>query len=310
MRIIRGIIKETLFIAILTLFVISLPFFLGRFAIKDISVLFVGFHASEEVREAWNENHGLKGPIGYQYINYLRTVINGDLGQSYLHKTEVLEIISKRWKPTFALTFFALFISILLSPLLTALFIFLKRRKPKWHKWFHVIIAVGFTPLPVVVFLARKLFEEKLGISVVAPGELTPQSLILGSFCLAILPILLITYLMINAVEDELTSPRLQMAKSCGMGRFEYLYYLGWRSISEKTIGVLRPMSLYCLSFSFFSEYALRIEGLGALVVDASLNADLPLLSASMLFPLIMLIVISRFLKICELWIDPRGEKE
>jgi ABC-type dipeptide/oligopeptide/nickel transport system permease component len=310
MKTIRGLLKEIFFIFLLSLFVISLPFFLGRFAVKDLSVLFVGFHASEEVREVWNENHGLKGPIGSQYINYLRTVISGDLGQSYLYKTEVLKIISKRWKPTFALTFLALFISILWSLLLTVLFLIIKRKKPRWQNWLQILIAVGYTPLPVVVFLIRKLFEEKLSISVVASGELTLKSLVVGSACLAILPMVLITHLMLSAVGEELVSPRIQMAKSCGLGWLEYLFYLGWRPIIAKIIGVLRPMSLYCLSFSFFSEYAFRIEGLGALIVDASLNADLPLLSASMLFPLIMLIIISRVLKICELWLDPRGEKE
>ena len=48
-----------------------------------------GEYPSQEAIEAFREQHGLNDPIPVQYLNWMADVLQGDLGRSYYHGTEV-----------------------------------------------------------------------------------------------------------------------------------------------------------------------------------------------------------------------------
>ena len=295
-------IRESIFVLLLIWFVISLPFFLGKSAVKDMAVLFIGFNANEKVKQAWNESHGFTGPYYVQYFNYIKLILRGELGESFIFRSKVLDVIRNHWKPTYILSGLAISIGLVVSPLIALLLNYTRKKSRKLFFIIKMIVSIGFIPLPIIAFFVRCLTLEYLGLDM----NESHWQLIVGSIAIALLPIALLVYLIDYSIERELQSPRMMLVRAIGISTITYMSRFGWRQIVTKIIGTLRPIILYCLSFSFFVEYALRIRGLGFLIVEASLNADLPLLSGCMLLPLITLIVLSRFLNLITNILDPR----
>lgn len=65
----------------------------------------------EQVREAY----GLNKSLPEQYIGYMKGLLQGNMGQSYQYRTPVTQLIKERIKPTIAVAFFSMIISLLIA---------------------------------------------------------------------------------------------------------------------------------------------------------------------------------------------------
>ena len=60
-------------------------FFITRVLASDPAPVVLGEHATAEAMAAWRADYGLDDPIWMQYVNFLVSAIQGDLGTSLLH---------------------------------------------------------------------------------------------------------------------------------------------------------------------------------------------------------------------------------
>lgn len=72
--------------------------------------------ATPEAIEAIKHAHGLDQPVYIQYLNWLKGIVTGDWGRSFMTRRPVLELIGEKLRPTLELSgtafFFALIIAI------------------------------------------------------------------------------------------------------------------------------------------------------------------------------------------------------
>src|SRR5512145_2856059 len=71
--------------------------------------------ASPELREQVAEQEGLNDPLWEQYVRYVRSVLRGDLGDSFVTSQPVVADLTLRFPATFELTFFAMMLAILIA---------------------------------------------------------------------------------------------------------------------------------------------------------------------------------------------------
>ena len=111
----RYIIKRILLLIPVLLGVSILSFSLIHLAPGDPARTIAGEHASPEILQAIQEKYGLDKPFVTQYWVWLRQVLVGDLGRSIVTNERITKEILDRFPATVELTFFAMFIAIIVG---------------------------------------------------------------------------------------------------------------------------------------------------------------------------------------------------
>lgn len=99
--------------ALLVLFVASIVvFFVLRLAPGDPALTLAGADADEATVQAIREELGLTEPLPIQYLSWLRSVVTGDLGTSYVLHAPVADLIARSLINTLELTVAALVLAL------------------------------------------------------------------------------------------------------------------------------------------------------------------------------------------------------
>ena len=92
-----------------------IAFALIHLAPGDPARTIAGEHASEQVIQALREKYGLDKPLHVQYWVWLKQVVQGDFGRSIVSNEHVTREILDRFPNTVELTFFSMFIAIVVG---------------------------------------------------------------------------------------------------------------------------------------------------------------------------------------------------
>ncbi len=149
--------------AILILLGISFITFLLLYILPaDPAVQIAGRSATPETVASIRAELGLDQPLFVQYLDYMANLLQGDLGRSYLQKTEVGSLIMSRIGPSLSLMFFAILIELLIG--LSAGIIAAINRGKIWDKLFMVLSFIAVSaPQFIVSILMLYVFAVKLG---------------------------------------------------------------------------------------------------------------------------------------------------
>ncbi|ODT48058.1 ABC transporter permease [Devosia sp. 63-57] len=96
-------------------FAVTVTFFLVRLLPGDPVLAVAGPGMTEEIRQTQLELYGLDRPLAVQYFAYLRELIHGNLGISFLRSQPVSQILMERLPWTLLLTGSALLVTVLLG---------------------------------------------------------------------------------------------------------------------------------------------------------------------------------------------------
>src|SRR5438128_6370139 len=109
------LLRRVLHIGPVQLFVSVVAFLLIHAIPGDPAVVIAGPDAEREVVDAVRVKLGRDQPLAVQYLLWLRSLLHGDFGVSYVSGFPVGELLLKRFPATLELTVAALAISVLLS---------------------------------------------------------------------------------------------------------------------------------------------------------------------------------------------------
>ena len=87
-------------------------FLMLRLTPGDPAAIIAGDNASEAQIAAIRDQLGLSQPIAVQFLIWLGKLLQGDLGQSFFFKAEVVELIGQRVGPTLALATVTMIITV------------------------------------------------------------------------------------------------------------------------------------------------------------------------------------------------------
>ena len=111
-----GYIIRKILIAIPTIFVVvTIIFLMMRVVPGDPATAALGNYASESAVQALKERMGLNRPIYIQYFDYLKGLVQGDLGKSFVNRNPVAPLIRKVLPYTVDLTLSGILIGIILG---------------------------------------------------------------------------------------------------------------------------------------------------------------------------------------------------
>ncbi len=141
-----SLIGRRIFLAVVTLFIISLIVFMGVEALPgDTATAYLGQSATPESLAALREEFGLNAPVHQRYLDWLGGVVNGDLGDSMAKRNPVAELIKPRFRNTVVVTAAAALVGI---PLAIVLGVIAGLMRDKWPDVFVSTTSIVGMTLP------------------------------------------------------------------------------------------------------------------------------------------------------------------
>lgn len=270
--------------------IVTLTFIIEHAAPGGPLVALSGEFSTAEYQRTIERLYGLDRPLVEQYLVYIRHVLGGDLGQSYLFKRPVLAVIFNRLPATLLLMVPATLLSSLMGIWLGLLTL----RRPATRSGSAVILLIlGSYAVPVfwlaqlliVLFAIQLNWLPVQGMSEPRSGDQWLEQwldvirhLILPMIALALNHFALTAVVTRARVRDEIQRPYFRTALAKGLGHRVAVRRHALRNALLPIVTVIGGRIGFILAGAVLVETVFAWPGLGRLVVLASLNRDYPLL--------------------------------
>lgn len=299
--------------AIFVLWLASIAVFsLLHLAEGDPAVLVAGPDAGPEVVEAIRKQMGLDRPAVVQYFSWLGGLFVGDLGESYIYRRPVAELIAQRIGSTIELTILATLLIVVLGVLFGVLLATTRSRALR-----RVFDAIGtmFLALPPFASGVILIFLFAVSWQVFPSGGEVPfaqdparsfSRLILPALALA-LPIAPIIG---NLLATEMAQARDQEFIMTALAKGAGPHRITWRhAVPNSLNSPIIELSIHIgnlLGGAVVAEAIFTRNGVGTLLVQAVQNRDYYLALALLLIAIAIAIVLQFLAEIVIARIDPR----
>lgn len=258
----------------------------------------------------------LNDPLPLQYLNWLSSIIRGDLGVSFQQPDlSVSTLIRSTLPVSFGLGSFALTLTALLAiPLgVISAYSHEKRNYIILDRALRVLVLCSAS-LPGFVLAYALVWVFSIQLGWLPPGLWTnlwdgPEYWVLPTITLALRPLALLTRQIRGSTREALDQDFVRTARSKGLTEAFVLWRHALRNAWIPVIGLFPPITAQILTGSFLVESVFQIPGLGRTFVSAVLNRDyFVVLGSTLVFGLI-LILLNLIGDILLLWADPRTRR-
>lgn len=289
----------------LTLFVIiSLVFFATRLSGSPLETA-LGEGLTEEDRTMMIEYFGLNGSIWEQYVRYLRGVVEGNFGLSFLERRPVADIVAERIGPSLQLLASSLALTLIVSlPLgvLAALY-----RKSWVGSAIMTLAFVGYAvPNFIIAIFMILLFAFTWNLLPVV-GNGSPAHFIMPTIAMSGVLIAALTRFTRNAMLDVLGQDFMRTARAKGLPESVVVLKHGLRNASVTILSVLGlQIAGLAAAGNVVVEAIFSWPGIGELLVASAIQRDYPVLQFGVITVAVAVVAINAATDIAYAYADPR----
>lgn len=291
--------------ALLILVGITLITFLLTYLIPaDPARMIAGRNASADTVESIRQQLGLDQPLPVQYLRYLADLVQGDMGRSYIQRTEVAELIWSRLPATLQLMAGAIFFELLIGLPLGILAALNRGRRA--DKALMVVSFIGVSaPQFVVGILLLYVFAAQLHwFPLRGYGSL--EHLILPAITLGILGGGWYSRMMRSSMIDVLRQDYIRTARAKGAGQARIVGVHALRN------AILPVIAMIGLDIGIFMSGVVVVEtvfgwpGIGQLAWQAIQRLDIPIIMGVTLVAAIAILIGNLLADLVAPFVDPR----
>ena len=266
--------------------------------------MIAGRSASADTVASIRQQLGLDQPLPVQYARYLSRLVQGDLGRSYVQKTNVSELIASRLPATLLLMAGAIFFELLLG--LSAGLIAATQRGRATDQTVMVLSFVGVSaPQFVVGLLLLYVFAYLLDWFPLG-GYGTFSHLILPALTLGITGAGWYSRMTRSATIDVLRQDYIRTARAKGVPESQVILVHGLRN------AILPVVAMIGLDIGIFMSGAVVVEsvfgwpGIGQQAWQAIQRVDIPIIMGVTLVAAIAIVIGNLLADIATSLLDPR----
>ena len=256
----------------------------------------------EELKKEW----GLDKPLHVRYLNYLKDLVQGDLGISFLRHEKVNELIAPRLWPSFKLAVFAMLIALVFG---IPLGFYSALKQGTWLDTFSMVTAVSGVSLPqfwlgllLMLFLSVKFHVFPTS----GYGEGSLMNLVLPAFTLGLGYMALLARTTRAAVLEILEEDYIRTARSKGLSE----YVINRKHLLQNALVLI--LTTAGMQFGSLIGQTVIVEklfswpGIGSLIVDSIFQRDIPVTQGCILVIISVFLVVNLSVDLLYSWIDPR----
>ncbi len=315
----RFILKRLFSGTIVVLFSVLFNFVIIRLAPGDPTRLLAGKdNPSPEMIAALQEKYGLNKPIMTQFWLYVKQLLHGDFGYSYVSTARVWDLIKTRIGPTLLVAFTGAFIGLIIGTLLG---IYAARKKGNKIDAFLCGISYVLDSTPsfwlglmmILVFASILKWFPTYGMYSLR-GNYTGFGKILDLLKHLFLPVTTLVLLNIpyyfriarSSILQTMSEDFITTLRATGMSEQKIFNKYVMRNAIIPTITVFGITLAYMITGVSMIEIVFAWPGMGRLMLDSITKRDYPTLSAIYLMLSISVAVMTIVVDIVYAWIDPR----
>jgi peptide/nickel transport system permease protein len=273
----------------------------------------LGPYATEEAVAAYNHEHGTDRPAVVQYVDWLRGIVRGDLGNSLAPpEPPVWDVIEPALVNSMKLAVFA-FLIVVPFGILGGVFAGLRVGRPTDRGITVVGLSLAVVPEFVTGLVLILVFSIWLGwLPVTAQwepgaGALTQvRHLALPAMALAIVLFGYIARITRAGVVEALDADYTRTAYLKGLPRNTVISRHVLRNALMPTIAVIATQVGYLVGGLVAIEYLFNYQGLGLMVLQAAQQKDFTLLTAGVLVVGVVYLVVTLIADIAFALLNPR----
>jgi len=284
-------------------------FFLLRLIPGDPADIMLGDRGTEEARVQIREALGLDRPIYEQYFIFIRRILTGDLGESFVLRQPAAEVIQQRFPRTLFLAIYGVVMSAILAlpiAMLSALkkdtlidqgirgFVTLTLSMPSF--WIALILILAFSVHTHLFPIAGygENFVEHL------------YYLFLPALSIAVAGSAILVRNQRATILDILHSDYIRTAHAKGLKPQTVFFRHVLRNSLISTVTLLGLRVAYSVGGTVIIETVFAIPGLGRLLLNSISARDYPIVQAITLFLAILVVIVNLMTDILYAVIDPR----
>jgi peptide/nickel transport system permease protein len=263
-----------------------------------------GRSATPETVESIRHQLGLDLPLWQQYLRYLGHLLQGDLGRSYIQKTEVSTLIRSRLPATLQLMAGAIAVELMIG-LSAGIFAATRRGRASDRLVMVLSFAAVSAPQFVVGILLLYVFAVQLGWFPIG-GYGSFAHLVLPAITLGILGGGWYARMARSSMIDVLRQDYIQTARAKGAGERRVVFVHALRNAA------LPVVAMVGLDVGIFMSGAVVVEsvygwpGIGQLAWQAIQRVDIPIIIGVTLVAAVAIVIGNLLADIAAPFIDPR----
>ncbi len=309
----RMLLKRCLF-GLVTLLVVSFVVFLATQALPgDAARAILGREATPERLAALREQLNLEGSLPSQYLNWLGSLLQFDLGTSLAAKQPVTGLIGPTLVNSSVLMLSA---AVVATPLALAIGTWSALKKDSAVDHATGIVTLVLAALPefvvgilLVLLLSTGLFHVLPAVYIGTPGQPVwndPAQLVLPALTLVLAVLPYIVRIMRATMLEVLDSEYVQQARLKGVPEWTVIIRHALPNAVGPVAQVIALQLAWLVGGVVIVEYLFRFPGVGFQLIDAVANRDLPLVQALVLAIALFYVVVNLLADVVTLAANPK----
>jgi oligopeptide transport system permease protein len=258
-----------------------------------------------EILRNLEAHYGLNRPLYRQYLDYLGSLLHGDLGPSFKYPNRTVnEIIADKLPVSLELGFLSLVVALALG---LPLGILAAIRRNTWIDY--VCSSVAMIGICVPTFVLGPLLVLTFAIHfgwVNASGWYSPIDRVLPCLTLGCVYAAYIARLTRGGMLEVLNQDYIRTARAKGASETRIIFRHALRGGLLPVVSFLGPAIAGILTGSFVIETIFQIPGLGREFVNSAFNRDYTLVLGTVLLYATLIIVLNLVVDVVQVWLNPK----
>jgi len=262
----------------------------------DPAIILAGEGASQETVAELRENLGLNKPLAVQYTDYIKNLLQGNMGNSLKNNQPVFEEITARLPITIELAFYSILITIVLG--LIAGIISAIRPYSFMDVGLMVVALLGISlPSFWLGILLMYVFSVQLHWLPVAGWD-SAKHIILPAVTLGAGGAAIVARMTRSSMLEVVNQDYIRTAKAKGLKGYIIILKHALRNALIPVITVVGLQFGSLLGGTVLVESVFAVNGLGRMIVDAIRTRDIPVVQGGVLVASLIFVFINLFVDI------------
>lgn len=270
----------------------------------DPAMIVAGEGATAEEIEAVREELGLNDPFMVRYFNYVKGMVTGDMGKSYVTNKDVFKTFMEKLPNTLMLGGAAVLIAIVIA---LPLGIYTAIHQNTWKDTAGMVFALFGTSMPNfwLGLMLIIIFSLKLGW-LPSGGKGGFDTLILPALTVGLGLAALITRTTRSSMLDVIRQDYMTTARAKGCSEKRVIFTHGLKNALIPIITAIGLQMSMVITGSVLAETVFSWPGIGRLVYDSIAKRDTPMVTGSIILCSVFMCLINLFVDLVYAFFDPR----
>lgn len=299
----------------------------------DPATVLLGEQAPAEQVEALREQLGLNQPLPWQYLTFLKQLLQFDLGKSIISGIPVAEEIAQRMPATFELAIAAIFVAILFGiPAGTIAAIY----HNCWQDNFAMSGSLIGVSMPVYWLSLILIYLFSVNLDWLPPSgrlgiyqtEFTPITgfyildalvqlkfsvlqdalahLILPALALGTIPLAILSRITRSALLEVFSQDYIRTARAKGVPEFGVIFRHALKNAILPVITIIGLQFGTLLGGAILTETIFSWPGIGTWIYEGILSRDYPVVQGGVVFVAVTFVLVNLFVDVSYAIFDPR----